>query len=53
MERQVVYKLLYNDDKSHQHLRLCSTLGEAKEAIKMLRRSGLYHNFQIKVVKQK
>ena len=48
-----VIKLLFNDDKGHEQIRLYKTIGDAKGAIKMLRRSGLYHNFRIKVVKQK
>jgi hypothetical protein len=48
-----VIKLLFNDDKGHEQIRLYKTIGEAKNAIKMFRRSGLYHNYRIKVVKQK
>ena len=53
MSNYSIIKLLFNDDKGNEQIRLYKTIGEAKNAIKMFRRSGLYHNYRIKAVKQK
>ena len=47
------FAVTYLDANNQQQVKLCKTFDEAKSMIKYLRKigKGIYHNFQIKVLK--
>ena len=55
MSNYSVVKLTYKDEAGKEYMRLCRSINEAKDAIKLYRASNnhVYHSFRIKVVKYK
>ena len=53
MNNYSVIKLMYSDNNGNEILRLYRSMSEAKEAIKALRKTGLYHSYRMKMVRYK